>query len=190
MAIQRNLDLENSFFKNETEKFEASLIKNPLTTEKVFAYFGLMLGAIPPYALFSRFIILNIKTFDEIWIVALLLFVNITCAAVGYFFGKLMGRLVSEIEKWSWSKMLLVIPFIGILWGIMAGGSGGMFLFVIGGIFGAILASMVGGIAFPALTIFHRLLKKGDVIERNQFLPIALGITFAIAAFFFSLNIS
>ena len=97
--------------------------------------------------------------------------------------------MVAETEKWSWGGMLLIMPFIGILWGIMAGGAGGIFIFVVGAVFGAIIASMVGGIALPVFTIFHRWLKKGDVIDRNQFLPIALGITLIISAFIFGLNI-
>lgn len=189
MAIQRQNENEKSIYRTELERFEASLIKHPVTTEKAYSYFGLMLGLAPPYALFSNFIYNTVKSGDDAWIVPLLIFVNLVCAGVGYLSGKLIGKMVAETEKWSWSAMLLISPFIGILWGLMAGGAGGVFIFVIGAILGAIIASMVGGVALPIFTILHRWLKKGDVIERNQFLPIAIGITLAISAFFLSLPI-
>lgn len=181
--------MEMSLYKTEQERFEAGLIKHPLTTEKSFALFGLMLGALPPLALFTKFFISSQIRFEESWVMFLLFFVNVICATVGYFSGKLIAKMVAEVEKYSWSVMLLILPFIGILWGIMAGGAGGVFIFVIGAVFGAIIASMVGGVALPVFTIFHRLLKKGDVIERDQFLPIALGITLIISAIFFGFDI-
>jgi hypothetical protein len=82
---------------------------------------------------------------------------------------------------------MLTLPFIGILWGILTGGLGGILIFIIGAVFGGILAAMVGSVAVPSFTVFHRLLKKGDVMERNQFLPIASGITFIISAFILGL---
>lgn len=181
--------MEKSLYKTEQERFEAGFIKHPLTTEKSFALFGLMLGALPPLALFTKFFISSQIRFEESWVMFLLFFVNVICATVGYFSGKLIAKMVAEVEKYSWSVMLLILPFIGILWGIMAGGAGGVFIFVIGAVFGAIIASMVGGVALPVFTIFHRLLKKGDVIERDQFLPIALGITLIISAIFFGFDI-
>jgi hypothetical protein len=47
---------------------------------------------------------------------------------------------------------------------------------------------MVGSVAVTAFTIFHRMLKKGDFIEFNQFLPMAIGITVSICAFIIGLK--
>lgn len=127
---------------------------------------------------------------DETWIIFLLLVVNFVCALTGYYSGRLIGQIVSQIEKLNWTSMLLIAPFIGILWGVMTGAAGGVFIFVIGAFFGAAIASLVGAVALPAFTIFHRFLKKGDVIERDQFLPIAMGITLLISALILGLNIS
>jgi hypothetical protein len=69
----------------------------------------------------------------------------------------------------------------------VTGAAGGIFIFIIGALFGAILAAMVGSIAVPAFTIFHRLLKRGEMIERKHFLPLAFGITFIITAFILGL---
>lgn len=190
LALNRETAREKELFRSERERFEAGLVKNPLTAEKAFAQFGLMLGAFPPMAIFGRFIANTSNRSEDSWIILLLIFVNFVCAISGYFSGKLIGKMVAETEKWNWAMMILIAPFIGILWGIMAGGAGGIFIFVIGAIFGAMIASAVGGLALPIFTIFHRWLKKGDVIEQNQFLPIALGITFTICAFILGLNVS
>ncbi len=179
---------EKSLFASEREKFESELIKNPITSEKAFAYFGLILGTFPPAAIFTKFFIEN-GSFrgDEFWIVGVLAVVNLISAIVGYFSGKLIGKMVRETEKISWWGMLLILPFIGMLWGIMSGGAGGIIIFIIGALFGAYFGALVGSIALPIFTIFHRLLKKGDLIERNQFLPIAFGVTFIICAFILGL---
>lgn len=179
---------EKALFATEQEKFEASTIKNPLNSEKTFAYFGLLLGTFPPAAIFLKFIMEGGGfNGDDFWIVGVMAIINLISAGVGYFSGKLIGKIVRELEQTSWLVMLLTIPFIGALWGIMSGGAGGVIVFVIGAFFGAYLGAMVGAVALPIFGIFHRLIKKGDLIERNQFLPLAFGVTFVICAFILGL---
>ncbi len=79
--------------------------------------------------------------------------------------------------------MLLVSPFVGMCWGILAGGAGGTIIFVVGALVGALLGAIVGALALPIFTVFHRLLKRGDQIEEKHFLPLAFGITLVISAF-------
>lgn len=190
MALNREAANEKSLLKNRQEEFEEKVMVSPIQTEKAYALFGLLLGTFPPMAMFSKFVYQNLKNSDDFWAIFLLIFVNSVCSVVGYFSGKLIGKIMAEMEKKSWTAMLLASPFIGVLWGIMAGGAGGFFIFIIGAIFGAAIAALVGGAAFPVFSIFHRLLKKGDSIERDQFLPIALGITFIISALILGLNFS
>jgi hypothetical protein len=182
LAINRQTAEDKALFASQQERVEAELMETPIKTDKAFALFGLMLGTFPPLALFTKFVYLNLRNSDDYWVVALLLFVNLVCALTGYFSGQLIGKIVAEVEKYSWTAMLLLLPFIGILWGIISGGAGGLFIFVIGAVFGAIIAAMVGAVALPAFTILHRLLKKGDSIERDHFLPLAIGITLVISA--------
>jgi hypothetical protein len=78
--------------------------------------------------------------------------------------------------------MVFALPFRGVLWGIITGGAGGIIVFFIGAFFGALLGSMVGSVALPAFTVFHRLLKKGDLMDARHFLPIGFGVTFIICA--------
>jgi len=161
------------------EEVEAALMKNPISIEKAFAYFGLLLGIFPPASIFFRFLV---GGNEETLIIILAVLVNLICAVAGYFSGKLIGRMVLVAENYPWSGMLVVLPFIGIVWGIITGGAGGIIVYVIGALFGAIIAAMVGSVAVPAFTIFHRLLKKGETIELKHFLPLGFGITFIISA--------
>ena len=188
LAVNTETARQKAFYKSDKEKLEADLMKNPLNLEKTYAYFGLMLGAFPPAAIFIKYAVES-KLFinEDAWILGVLFIVNLVSAIVGYFSGKFIGKSVREVEKYSWWMMLLVSPFIGMFWGIMAGGAGGAVIFIFGAFFGAILGALVGGAALPVFTIFHRLLKKGDTIELKHFLPIAFGITFAICSFILGL---
>lgn len=190
LAANAEIEREQQTFRDEQEKFEAELMKSPLSTETSIAYLGAMLGLFPPFAIFSRFIFEKFRypgNSDDFWVIPLLLFVNLVCVTVGYFSGKLIGKIVRDLEKASWTKMLLAMPFIGILWGLMTGAAGGVFIFVIGAFFGAVIAGAIGGLTLPAYSIFHRLLKKGDKIEEKHFFPIALGVTGIITAFILGL---
>lgn len=174
---------ENRLFKTYREQLEADLMRKPVTAEKSFAFFGLLLGLFPPAAIFFRMFQNNL----EGGIVLLFIFINLVCAVVGYFSGKLIGRMVLQIESYSWKGMLFILPFVGMLWGIITGGIGGFFGFIIGAVFGAIIAAMVGSVAVPAFTVFHRLLKRGEMIEQKHLLPLSFGITLIISAFILGL---
>lgn len=183
LAANAEISLEKLNFQSRREEFEAALMKKPLTTAQAFSYFGLLLGIFPPAAIFFQ----TLRHNSEPGFIILFVFVNLVCAAAGYFSGKLIGNFISSVERQSWSRMLLILPFIGMLWGIIAGGAGGIFIFVIGAFIGAITAAMVGSVAIPAFTIFHRLLKRGEMIEQKHFLPLAFGISLIISAFILGL---
>ena len=171
-----------------TELKENAFFDKPITTDKVFAQFGLMLGIFPPFAVFSRFAFEIGGNPNDFWLILLLLVSNAVCGFAGYYSGKFIGKQISDAEKFSWSKMLLIVPFLGLLWGIITGAAGGIFIFVIGAFFGAAIASIIGAFAVTSMTIFHRLLKHGDVMDYRQFLPISLGITLAISALLLGLK--
>lgn len=188
MAINAQTARERSLYASEKEKIEAESMKNPLSSEQAFSYLGLLLGAFTPAAFFTR-ILLDGKNFriEDAWVLGVMFVVNLISAAVGFFSGKLIGMTVREVEKLSWTKMVLLLPFVGITWGILAGGAGGVIIFIIGAIFGALLGALVGAAALPIFTIFHRLLKRGDKIERKHFLPLAFGTSLIVSAFILGL---
>ena len=174
---------QNSY-RTDREKFESELMQHPLSPDKVFSFFGLMLGTLPPATVFARFI-LETRTFEsrDVWVIGVLVIVNIVTAIVGYFSGKLIAKMVTGVENYRWPIMIMILPLIGLLWGIMAGGAGGFVIFVFGAIFGAFIGGAVGAAALPIFVLFHRLMKRGDMIEAKHFLPLALGITLSICTF-------
>lgn len=188
LAENAENDREKSVFRSECQKTEASMMKYPLSTIQTFSYFGLILGTFLPASMFTRFLIDagGLKN-QDLWILGILVIVNLISAVVGFFSGKLIGKIVREVETYPWWNMLLLLPFIGAFWGIMAGGAGGIIILIIGAFFGALLGGIVGSVALPAFTVFHRLLKKGDMIDRKHFLPLAFGITFIICGFILGL---
>ena len=163
-------------------------MKNPLSTEKSYAYFGILLGTFPPAAFFIR-LLSDTRSWrgEDAWVLGVVAIVILISSVVGFFSGKLIGKIVREAEKLSWTKMVLILPLIGILWGMISGGAGGIIIFVIGAVFGAFLGAVVGSFALTLFTVFHRLLKRGDQIEKKHFLPLAFGISLIISAFMLGL---
>ena len=159
-----------------------------MSAAQAFAYFGLLLGTFPPLAIFIKFLSeKGIFRNEDFWVLGVIAIINLITATVGYFSGKIVGKIVSELEKFSWSYMIFSLPFIGLLWGILAGGAGGIIIFVVGAFFGAAFGALVGSVALPAFAIFHRLLKTGDQFDRRHFLPVAFGIALIISAFILGL---
>lgn len=188
LAANAEIAREKSLFGSEREKILAGTTQNPLSPMAAFAYFGLLLGTFPPLAVFARFITeKGAFRSEDLWVFGVIAILNLITAIVGYFSGKIIGRITGELEKFSWSYMLFSLPFFGILWGMLTGAAGGFIIFFIGAIFGAAIGAMVGGVALPAFAIFHRLLKNGDQIDCRHFLPLAFGITFIISAFILGL---
>ena len=182
LSANADFSRNQSLYHSDKERFEANSLENPLTSETAFSYFGLLLGTIPPAAFFLKFLFESDANNGVFFVFVLMLLVNITTAVVGYFSGKLVGKLVAELEKLPWAIMLLITPFLGFIWGAITGGLGGIFLFVVGGIFGAVIGGFVGVFALPIFSTLHRLLKRGDKIEAKILLPVAFGLTLTIAA--------
>lgn len=175
-------------YRSEREKTEASLMENPIGLKQSLSYFGFMLGLFAPAAIFTRFLLDTggLRSEDS-WIFGVLAVVNLVTAITGYFSSKLIAKMIAKTENHSVPAMLLLLPLIGILWGIMSGAAGGAIILLVGAVFGAFFGSLVGAVALPLFTIFHRILKKGEFIEFKQFLPVSLGITFTICAFILGL---
>lgn len=189
LLIAKNAEYENenSISTSEREKFEATLMENPLSAEKAYSYFGLLLGTFPPAAIFIKLFIEGfIPRGNEIWLIPVMVLVNSIAALKGYVSGKLMGKIILKFERYSWFSMLFILPFLGFSWGLTTGCIAGLFLFVVGALFGGVIGGIVGSFALPAFTTLHRLLKRDDKIDRKDFVPIALGITFVISAFILS----
>lgn len=172
---------KKSFYPNRESEITAASLSLKLDFKKTYAYLGAMLGVFPPASFFALFIAKS-NAPNEIWLVALLIGVNMVTGFVGYFFGKVVGSLLHDRDNRSFTFYLFFLPFLGFLWGAIAGAVGGIFLFIIGAFFGAIIGGSVGMIALPAFYALHRLLKHGEYLELKYFLPVATGIVYSISA--------
>jgi len=169
-------------YRTDKERFAAEAMVRPLTPEKAFAYFGLMLGTFPPAVMFTRFALETDVSQDGLWFVGVMLIMNLVSAVVGFLSGKWIGKMVANVEQMPWVSMLILLPFIGTLWGFMAGGAGGFIFFVVGAIFGALIGGVVGAAALSVFGILHRIVQRGGLIETKHFLPLSLGVTFTICS--------
>lgn len=173
----------------EQEMAEA-LIRNPIDSKRTFAQLGLLTGAIPTTAIFVK-LIANSNPGEAgamALATALMIAMSITAtSAAGFYSGKFVGRIVSDLEQKHWITMLAALPFVGASWGLLCGAAGGIFLFGVGALVGGVVGGLVGTLVLFVFGILHRMLKDGESMERNRFIPIALGITGAVAAFILGL---
>jgi hypothetical protein len=168
------------------EKHEAAFMRSPVTAKEAYGYFGLLLGLLPPAAIFGKTVKYGLNE-NTAAVFAFCLLMNLTCAFVGKFIAEAFARHFINIERKSWTKMILLSSLLGFCWAIITGAAGGAIFFGFGAIFGAICAIPVGAAAFPIFAVIHRQLERGTEIEWKHFLPIAFGISTAISAFILGL---
>lgn len=171
------------------EAQEMALIKNPIDATQAFAVLGLLTGSIPTTAIFLK-LLLEGSGGMEPAAMALAIFVVFSVAATsaaGFYSGKLVGQIVSDLERRPWIVMLAALPFVGAVWGLLSGAAGGFILFGFGALVGGTIGGIVGSAVLSSFGVLHRILKKGDTMERSQFIPVAFGITVAVAAFILGL---
>lgn len=164
-----------SLFRNATEEEEFLLMRNPLDVRCAFALFGMMLGLFPPAAIFIKMFGYGFGEYrgNGGLLFAACLVMNVVCAGVGYVMGKVMGRVVCDLEKGSWTAMLLMLPVLGVGWGAVTGFAGGLIFFGFGGFVGAVCAIPIGLVAFTIFGALHRLSARGGMIEASRFWPLA-----------------
>lgn len=177
-------------FRNPREEKEMLLISRPLTTPQAFAAFGLLLGLLPPAAIFFRLFLypLVLKPFGtgDNWWFPLCLFMNFICCVVGRAVGSKVGTSIEWFARDSWHVLLLVAATLGFAWGALTGAAGGALYFGIGALFGAIYAIPIGTLAFLMFTPLHRLCARGGMIDARYFWPLACGVTMTVAALILS----
>ncbi len=174
-------------FRNGAEELEMCLMQRPVAPEKAYALFGLLLGALPPAAIFGKLLGYGLDSRAgaggaEGAFFILCLAMNAVCCLAGYGMGGALSRLAFKAERSPWSRMLLMTMLGGALWGATTGIAGGAWFFGIGALFGAAFAIPIGIVAFVLFALGHRWLERGGMIDARHFLPLACGITATIAA--------
>ena len=161
------------------------LMARPLSAQRAYELLGMLLGTLPPSIIFIRMFGYGFQNWyggSNALMFILCLAMNVVCCFVGRAVGSMLGRTMDDMERWSWSKMLLMLPFIGATWGGIAGAAGGAVFFGFGAIFGFAFAIPVGMIAFTLFAPLHRLLARGGMIDARHFWPLACGVTMMISA--------
>jgi hypothetical protein len=162
---------------------EAMLMRRPVSTERAFARFGLLLGLLPPAAIFIRLVLLS--HFAGAFY---LLFtpVMLVCTLMGHMMGASAGRTFDESERGSWCRTLVDALEDAFVWAAATGAAGGAIFFGVGAIFGLLCALPVAMLAFALFAPLHRLLARDGMIDARHLAPLAWGINLTISALILS----
>jgi hypothetical protein len=159
------------------------MMRHPLSIKRAYAFFGMLLGTLPPAAIFYRLFGDQLSRTDiQTGLLLLLLAMNIVCCIAGRFIAAKLSGMADAIERASWMGTLVMPLVVGMLWGAAAGGLGGFIFFGIGSFFGAMFAIPVGILAFALFMPLHRLLARGGMIEASHLWPLACGVVMTITA--------
>jgi hypothetical protein len=187
LAANAQASEHDRLFRNGAEEAQMLLMSRTVSAQRAYALFGMLLGALPPAAIFARLLGYGANgsmrmMMSDAALFILCLLMNVVSCLGGYLLGSALSRGAFKLERSSWTRMLLVMPLIGAVWGIATGAMGGVFFFGGGAIIGAAFALPIGMIGFLLFAILHRMLERGGMIETRHFLPLACGITSIIAA--------
>lgn len=177
----------------EAEWEHAASMRNPVTTEEAYAWFGTFLGLFPPFAIFASIIAggmdsrSNLENSGLFWIL-LLMAMNAVCCFVGRKFGRVLGRTLGDPRAHGWFWYVVLSLLLGVAWATVTGGAGGAVGFGIGAIFGIACALPVALTTFPVFAVLHRIQSHGGMIEERDLWPMALGIPLATAALILSVG--
>ena len=178
-------ELRSRSFRDAREEEEFLLMRHPLAAKEAYASFGLLLGTLPPAAIFLKVFgraLAGTGYGIQPGFLFLLFVMNAFCAVAGLYFGSRLSRLASAAEELRWPAMLLGAAGIGFLWGVATGAVGGLPAYGFGAILGAIFAVPVGMLAFLLFMPLHRLLTRGGMIDSRHLWPLACGVVTLIAA--------
>lgn len=196
---RKSFELMNSDFRNTAEHCIASFemehddgvhqshvdeMSRPVSLEKAYAIFGLLLGIVPMLSVPARvsiaYEIQDISRnlgFWSIWFLA-----SIATGFFGYLLGGRAARWEKRIASFRLSWYLTLLPVVGLAWGAASGALGGLFLFLIGAIFGASFGGVIGLFAVTPFAVVMRLLSVDEHIESKHLFPLAVGVPMVVAA--------
>ena len=183
LKLNAAIAAEKKAFGTLREQAEISMMSCPIDSRKAFAYFGFMVGLMPPFALLLKIVSETAASRVPVVFLALLAIAGTATGVVGYATGRLVPAAVSAVSAFGLPNRIAFLSLIGLGWGAVSGAVGGLFLFFIGALFGGVAGGVVGAVSLPVLVGLHSLLRSGDFIELKHFLPIAFAITLSLCAF-------
>jgi hypothetical protein len=158
-------------------------MRRPVSTECAFARFGLLLGLLPPAAIFVRLVMLFhfAGAFYLIFLPVLLV-----CALIGRVAGANVGKTFDESERGPWIRTMVDALEDAFIWAAATGAAGGAIFFGVGAILGLLCALPVAMLAFALFAPLHRLLARDGMIDARHLAPLAWGINLTISALILS----
>ena len=186
VALDAEAERRARQFRTPREEREMLMMRRPFNVARAFAFFGLLLGTLPPAAIFIRLFGYGLggnPEWGHLAFLRLCLAMNFLCAVMGQQMGRVVGRsIIEDTGRRSWARTLLVALPAAVVWGISTGAAGGVLFFGIGAIFGAVCALAVALPCFVAFTTLHRLLARGGMIDARHLRPLAWGVAATAAA--------
>lgn len=163
-------------FANSGERTFAASMRHPIRIETAFAIFGLALGIAPLTAVIIRIVIESQQyTSGNALFLALFGLTAAATGSAGYLTSRFAVRAEAFAARQRISWYLSILPFIGVVWGMVCGVIGGVFLFVIGAFFGGIIGAITAGLLFPLFAIAVRSVSVGGNIDLRYLAPILFG---------------
>jgi hypothetical protein len=160
----------------------SSLMNREIDLPTSIKYLGLSIGIVPTAAILGRLFVIDASPNPSVLVLAIL--ATIVTGIVGFLTGGAVARSLDNILASGVLRSILFIPILGAAWGIVAGATGGLFLFVVGSIVGAIIGGAVAAAALPIFAAFHFLIADEGQVSVKRFLPIAAGLSGTTAAVF------
>jgi hypothetical protein len=169
--------------RRDREEALALSMSDPRAGAQAYAALGLLLGLLPPAAMFGRFLSsFDFKRKEEFAALAFCFVMNVICCVVGRAVGAWLGRRLGDPRGRAWHEWLFLALICGVVWGVLTGAAGGVIVLGIGAAAGVLLAVPVALAGFALFAPLHRLLSHGGMIEARHLRPLALGVAGVIAA--------
>ena len=134
-----------------------------LKWEPVLAYglFGWLLGTLTPglcaLLLLGNF---SLSNQNDRNVGGIMLLVVGLCSGVGGFAGGMIGVIMKYMRSVHTVVPIIAAPFLGTIWGVVAGGVGALPIMIIGALFGAIIAGVVGAFGFGVFGLIYEPLAR------------------------------
>ncbi|HEV2762760.1 MAG TPA: hypothetical protein VGV38_07190 [Pyrinomonadaceae bacterium] len=185
VAADAEAERRARLFRTPREEREMLLMRRPVNAERAYELFGLLLGTLPPAAIFFRLALPMSRSGGD-GVALLFIPMLFICAALGRVMGRRVGRSIGEYGRAGWVRHILFTIAASFGWAAVTGAAGGVLFFGVGAIFGVFCAIAVALPAFVVFTVLHRLLARGGMIDARHLRPLAWAVAATAAALLLS----
>lgn len=147
--------------------------------ETAFSMLGFTLGILPAAAVLYRFFE---DSAASSWVFLLTIPAIGITAATGLITGRFIGRVVLALDHVSALLVALLMPLIGLWWGLVSGVAGGSVFFLFGALPGGLAGAGAGSLALMLFYPLFHLIGARVITDRRRLFPLTLGLSGAIAA--------